>query len=115
MFISWQHGEKYFAQTLIDYDPSNNNGNWQWSAGCGADNQPYFRIFNPWIQSKKFDNKCHYIKKWIPELQKVLCDDIHNWYLSYSKYNTYIPPICDYYEQKTKFIQYMKHHYSNFK
>ena len=115
LFISWQRGEKYFAQTLIDYDPSNNNGNWQWSAGCGVDNQPYFRIFNPWIQSKRFDNKCHYIKKWIPELQHVLCDDIHKWYLYYHKYNTYIPPICDYYEQKTKFIQYMKHHYSNFK
>lgn len=61
--IDWKLGEKYFAQTLVDYDPNVNNGNWAWSSGSGADSQPYFRIFNPWLQSKRFDPDCEYIKQ----------------------------------------------------
>ena len=63
--IDWKEGEKYFAQTLVDYDPSSNNGGWQWTSGGGTDAQPYFRIFNCWTQSKKFDPNCRYIKKWV--------------------------------------------------
>jgi deoxyribodipyrimidine photo-lyase len=81
LHISWQWGEKYFAQKLIDYDPSVNNGNWQWAASTGCDAQPYFRIFNPWNQQKKFDLHCTYIKKWIPELVDVQPQTIHQWYL----------------------------------
>ena len=51
--IDWRWGEKYFATKLVDYDLSVNNGNWQWSSSTGADSQPYFRFFNPWLQSKK--------------------------------------------------------------
>lgn len=69
LHIDWRWGEKYFAQKLIDYDPAVNNGNWQWAASTGCDAQPYFRTFNPWIQAKKFDPECEYIKKWIPELR----------------------------------------------
>ena len=69
LHIDWRWGEKYFAQTLIDYDPAVNNGNWQWAASTGCDAQPYFRIFNPWTQQKKFDPECTYIKKWIAELR----------------------------------------------
>lgn len=80
LHINWRWGEKYFAQTLIDYDPAVNNGNWQWIASTGCDAQPYFRIFNPWNQQKKFDPECTYIKKWIPELRNFPAKVIHAWY-----------------------------------
>lgn len=79
LHIDWREGEKYFAQKLVDYDPAVNNGSWQWVAGTGADAAPYFRIFNPWLQQKKFDPECGYIKKWVPELRDVSARDIHNW------------------------------------
>ena len=77
LHIDWRLGEKYFAQKLIDYDPAVNNGNWQWVASTGCDAQPYFRIFNPWLQQKKFDPDCLYIKRWIPELTAISPKDIH--------------------------------------
>lgn len=77
LHINWLWGEKYFAQKLVDYDPAVNNGNWQWSASTGCDAQPYFRIFNPWLQQQKFDPECLYIKKWIPELSKLAPKTIH--------------------------------------
>lgn len=80
LHISWLWGEKYFAQQLEDYDPCVNNGNWQWSASTGCDAQPYFRIFNPWTQQKKYDSDCIYIKKWVKELQKVDPKIIHTWF-----------------------------------
>lgn len=67
LLIDWRWGEAYFAQKLLDYDLAANNGNWQWVAGCGCDAAPYFRIFNPDEQTKKFDKNFNYIKKWIPE------------------------------------------------
>lgn len=79
LHIDWRWGEKHFAQTLIDYDPAVNNGNWQWVASTGSDVQPYFRIFNPWNQQKKFDRECIYIKKWIPELRALSPKIIHAW------------------------------------
>lgn len=80
LHINWLWGEKYFAQQLVDYDPAVNNGNWQWSASTGCDPQPYFRIFNPWLQQAKFDPECTYIKKWVPELKNYSSKDIHNLY-----------------------------------
>lgn len=67
LLIDWQWGQKYFAEKLLDYDLSANNGNWQWVAGTGCDAAPYFRIFNPEIQLKKFDKNLNYVKKWVPE------------------------------------------------
>ena len=67
LLIDWRWGEAYFAQKLIDFDLSANNGGWQWAAGSGCDAAPYFRIFNPSEQIKKFDPKYEYIKKWVPE------------------------------------------------
>ena len=66
LLIDWRWGEAYFAEKLIDYELSSNNGNWQWAASTGCDAVPYFRIFNPWEQSRKFDPQMQYIKKWIP-------------------------------------------------
>lgn len=67
LLIDWRWGETYFAQLLNDYDLSANNGNWQWAAGSGCDAAPYFRVFNPEIQTTKFDKDLKYIKKWVPE------------------------------------------------
>ncbi|UUX93604.1 cryptochrome/photolyase family protein [Methanoplanus endosymbiosus] len=76
--INWMWGERYFASKLLDYDPCVNNGNWQWSASTGSDSQPWFRIFNPWLQQKKYDPDCIYIKRWIPELSDISSEWIHN-------------------------------------
>jgi deoxyribodipyrimidine photo-lyase len=70
LLIDWRWGERYFAEKLLDFELSANNGNWQWAAGCGCDAAPYFRIFNPTTQIKKFDPDHRYIKKWIPEYKK---------------------------------------------
>ncbi len=67
LLIDWRWGEAYFGSKLLDYELANNNGGWQWAAGSGVDAQPYFRIFNPNAQRKKFDGGEEYIKKWIPE------------------------------------------------
>jgi deoxyribodipyrimidine photo-lyase len=68
LLIDWRWGEAYFAKKLIDFDFSANNGGWQWAAGSGCDAAPYFRVFNPTLQTQKFDKNLEYIKKWVPEL-----------------------------------------------
>ena len=69
LLIDWRLGEAYFAQKLLDYEMASNVGNWQWVAGCGVDAAPYFRVFNPTEQIKKFDKNHDYIKKWVPNYQ----------------------------------------------
>jgi len=110
LLIDWQKGEQYFAQMLTDYDPASNNGNWQWTAGSGADSQPYFRIFNPWLQSKEHDPDAEYVKTWIPELKDVPAKAIHNWFNEWSNYKDvkYVKPIVNYEEQKEKILQMYK-------
>jgi deoxyribodipyrimidine photo-lyase len=71
LLIDWRWGEAYFAEKLLDYELSANNGNWQWAAGTGCDSAPYFRIFNPSEQVRKFDKQLEYIKKWVPELSTL--------------------------------------------
>ena len=71
LLIDWRWGEAYFAEKLLDYESSSNIGNWQWVAGCGVDAAPYFRIFNPTSQIKKFDKNHEYIQKWVPELNSL--------------------------------------------
>lgn len=93
--VDWRWGEKYFAQTLVDYDPALNNGNWQWVASTGCDAQPYFRVFNPWTQQKKFDPECAYIKQWLPELSPLAPATLHTWYKAYFQSSNYPPPIVD--------------------
>jgi deoxyribodipyrimidine photo-lyase len=110
LLISWEHGEKYFATKLTDYDPASNNGNWQWTSGSGADSQPYFRIFNPWRQAEEYDASCEYIKKWIPELKDVPNKDIFNWETEWINYKDikYPKPICNYEEQRDKALKIYK-------
>ncbi len=69
LLINWQWGEAYFAEKLLDFELSSNNGGWQWSAGCGCDAAPYFRVFNPWLQAEKFDPESEYTRRWVPEYQ----------------------------------------------
>ena len=80
LLIDWRWGESYFAERLLDYELSSNNGNWQWAAGCGCDAAPYFRIFNPTTQTIKFDKDLNYIKKWNPNFDESLVQPIveHN-------------------------------------
>ena len=91
----WQIGEKHFANELIDYDPCINNGNWQWAASTGCDAQPYFRIFNPWIQQQKFDPDCIYIKRWLPELANIPAKTLHNLFKLDEVLPGYVLPIVD--------------------
>jgi deoxyribodipyrimidine photo-lyase len=67
LLINWQWGEAYFAEKLLDFDLSANNGGWQWAAGCGTDAAPYFRVFSPQLQTERFDKQLQYIKTWVPE------------------------------------------------
>ena len=77
LMIPWQDGEAWFWNTLVDADLGNNAGNWQWVAGCGADAAPYFRIFNPVLQGKKFDTHGDYVRHWVPELAQLDARYIH--------------------------------------
>jgi len=113
LLIDWKKGEQFFAQNLTDYDVASNNGNWQWVASTGADSQPYFRIFNPWIQSKTHDPNCIYIKKWIPELNDLPNNEIHEYFKYYKNYIKnkdfkYIAPMVDYNIQREKALNMYK-------
>jgi len=70
LLIDWRWGEAYFASKLLDFDLASNNGGWQWAAGSGCDAAPYFRIFNPWLQTAKFDADLSYVRKWVPEYEE---------------------------------------------
>jgi deoxyribodipyrimidine photo-lyase len=105
MHIDWRYGEQYFATKLVDYDAMMNNSGCQWCAGCGTDAMPYFRLFNPWTQQKKYDSKCLYIKKHIPELIDTDPKIIHNWDKSEKSDINYPQPILDYVEERKKIIK----------
>ncbi|MDX1516393.1 MAG: deoxyribodipyrimidine photo-lyase [Woeseiaceae bacterium] len=77
LMIDWQTGAEWFLDTLVDADLANNSAGWQWVAGCGTDAAPYFRIFNPLLQSRKFDPDGSYIRRWVPELAALPNDQIH--------------------------------------
>jgi deoxyribodipyrimidine photo-lyase len=77
LLLNWQLGESWFMENLIDGDPAANNGGWQWIAGTGTDAAPYFRVFNPVLQSRKFDPEGNYIRRWVPELRDVGGPAIH--------------------------------------
>ena len=108
--IDWRKGEKYYATQLTDYDPSVNNGNWQWIGSCGVDPKPYFqRLFNPILQSSKFDPQASYIKKWLPQLKDIPPKELHNWEKYYKNYDlkniNYFEPIVNYKEARQLSIE----------
>ena len=77
LLVDWRRGERHFADRLIDFDLAANNGGWQWAASTGCDAQPYFRIFNPVTQSERFDPRGRFIRRYLPELQRVPDRYIH--------------------------------------
>jgi deoxyribodipyrimidine photo-lyase len=113
MLMDWREGERFFAQCLVDYDPSSNNGGWQFCSSTGVDAQPYFRIFNPYTQSKRFDPDCEYIRKWVPELKDVPIAHIHAWNEKHhshtqSKHTSYPAPMLDHSVQIKKALTMYK-------
>ena len=76
LLIPWQEGARWFWDTLVDADLANNTLGWQWTAGCGADAAPYFRIFNPVLQGEKFDPRGDYVRRWVPEIAGLPDDSI---------------------------------------
>lgn len=107
LLIDWRWGEQYFMETLLDGDLAANNGGWQWAASTGCDPQPYFRIFNPWLQSEKFDKDGEYIKKYIPELKMAPAKTLHSANHDLSKWQ-YPRPIIDHSEQRDKALRLYK-------
>lgn len=111
LFIDWRLGADWFLDTLVDADLANNSASWQWVAGCGADAAPYFRIFNPVLQSQKFDSNGIYIRRWVPELARLNNVEIHapweakNAALIYSTIN-YPKPIINHSESRSKALTY---------
>ena len=117
LLIDWRWGEKYFADHLIDYDLSANNGGWQWAASTGCDAQPYFRIFNPLLQSERFDPDGNFIKKYVPELKLLNKKEIHQPSVFFNKSPNNFPiklgldypfPIVNHAEQKSKIMALFK-------
>lgn len=107
MMWHWKDGEKYFAEKLIDYDPAQNNGNWQWCAGSGVDAQPYYRIFNPWTQFSTHDKNGEYVRKWLPECKDIPLKDLMKWDTSYTKYknSVYPKPMLDYAKKREESLK----------
>jgi deoxyribodipyrimidine photo-lyase len=97
LLIDWRWGEEHFMKELLDGDLAPNNGGWQWAASTGCDAQPYFRIFNPWSQSKKFDPEGKYIKQFVPELKSVDSKKLHS---PIEDHESYPSPIVEHSEQR---------------
>jgi len=95
LMIHWHEGAKWFWDTLVDADLASNSAGWQWVAGCGADAAPYFRIFNPVLQGKKFDPDGEYVRKWVPELANIDRKYIHSPWESPKIIRNYPSPIVD--------------------
>ena len=109
LLLPWQWGEKFFAQYLLDYDKASNVLSWQWSAGTGVDPQPYFRVFNPYLQGAKFDKEAKYIQKYCPELLDIDAKKLHNEeYLYQNSINGYPKPFVHHKLAAKKAIEIFK-------
>jgi deoxyribodipyrimidine photo-lyase len=110
LFIDWRWGEKYFMQHLIDGDLASNNGGWQWSASTGTDAVPYFRIFNPSLQSERYDPTGEFIREYCPELAQLNDKQIHVPYLNRLPQQKldYPRPIVDHASNKQRVLSAFK-------
>ncbi len=104
LHIDWRWGEKYFMEKLLDGDLAPNNGGWQWAASTGCDPQPYFRVFNPTLQSEKFDPTGSYIRTYVPELKNVSDKAIHEPH-EHEISADYLAPIVDHHERKERALE----------
>jgi deoxyribodipyrimidine photo-lyase len=119
LLIDYRRGEAHYLQTLTDGDWANNNAGWQWSAGCGSDAQPYFRIFNPVTQGNRFDPSGDYVRTWVPELAKLPPKFIHAPWLAPASVlsaagvdlgHTYPAPVVDHAEARRRFLAVARAH-----
>lgn len=96
LHMEWQQGAEWFEENLTDFDPASNSHGWQWTAGCGTDASPYYRVFNPVMQGLKFDPNGNYVRKYVPELRHLSRSDVHEpWELSNGYELGYPPRIVD--------------------
>ena len=95
LHIDWRTGERWFMRRLVDGDPASNNGGWQWAASTGADAQPYFRIFNPTTQGERFDPGGEYVRRWVPELERLAGKAVHRPWTVPLESRAYPAPIVD--------------------
>ena len=101
LHLEWQHGANFFMKYLIDNDVASNSHGWQWTAGCGTDASPYYRVFNPIEQGKKFDPEGNYIRKFVPELAHLPTAEIHEpWNYLDGLSQGYLPPIVDHAQER---------------
>ena len=108
--IDWRHGERHFMQSLMDGEIAANNGGWQWSAGTGADAAPYFRIQNPWTQSKRHDPEARFIREWLPELRDMPAEALHEPPATGALHKSYPPPMVDHAREREKTLEWFKRH-----
>ena len=107
LLIDWREGERFFFEHLVDGDPASNNGGWQWAASTGSDAQPYFRIFNPVAQGKRWDPEGRYVRRWVPELRKLSSQLVHEpWQSSHA--SDYPRPIVDHAERRVEALERYK-------
>ncbi len=102
LLIDWRRGEEWFFQNLVDADPASNNGGWQWAASTGTDAAPYFRIFNPVAQGRRFDPEGDYVRRFVPELAHLPADLIHEPWKSGALLRDYPPPVVDHAERRAE-------------
>ncbi len=100
LHVEWTHGAAYFMDSLVDGDIASNQHGWQWTAGCGTDASPFFRVFNPTTQGKKFDPDGTYVKRWVPELRDVAAKHVHEPWKAPAPPADYPPPIVDHAEER---------------
>ena len=101
LHLEWQHGAKWFEEHLSDFDPASNSHGWQWTAGCGTDASPYYRVFNPILQGYKFDPNGDYVRKYIPELAHLKGPEVHEpWLLIDGLSNGYPEPMLDHSKER---------------
>jgi deoxyribodipyrimidine photo-lyase len=100
LLIDWREGERFFFEQLVDGDPASNNGGWQWAASTGTDAQPYFRIFNPVSQGRRWDPEGRYVRRWIPELRRVPDAHVHSPWGAGRRPVDYPPPLVDHAERR---------------
>jgi deoxyribodipyrimidine photo-lyase len=108
LLIDWRWGERYFMQSLVDGDLANNNGGWQWAASTGTDAVPYFRVFNPFLQARRFDPDGDFIRRWVPELSGVDSRVLHDpALLAHARRDglAYAEPVCDHTTARRRAIQ----------
>jgi deoxyribodipyrimidine photo-lyase len=101
LLIDWREGERFFFEHLVDGDPASNNGGWQWAASTGTDAQPYFRIFNPVSQGRRWDPEGRYVRRWVPELRGVPDAHVHAPWKADRPPADYPPPLVDHAERRT--------------